>query len=65
MALFLQTYIKKLTSYIKRNKKSIVLRNEKPLNGQTEGIKYIDDYSISHFLCVETLHDKPKEEFQG
>lgn len=67
MAFYIAPYDKIAIVSLKEigNKKSIVLRNEKPLNGQTEGIRYIDDYSISHFLCVETLHDKPKEEFQG
>ena len=40
---------------------AITIRYEKPKNNQTQGIKFEDDYLINNILCVETLHEIPKE----
>ena len=40
--------------------KSITLRVDKPKNNQDNKIRYLEDYTVSNFLCVETLHDEPK-----
>lgn len=39
---------------------SITIRYEKPKNNQTQGIKFEEDYLIDNILCVETLHETPK-----
>ena len=43
------------------NDKSITIRYEKPKNNQTKGVRFEEDYLLETFLCVETLHDTPKE----
>ena len=40
---------------------SITIRFEKPKNNQTQGIKFEQDYLIDNILCVETLHETPKD----
>ena len=40
---------------------AITIRYEKPKNNQTLGINFEDDYLIENTLCVETLHETPKE----
>lgn len=40
---------------------AITIRYEKPKNNQTLGINFEDDYLIENILCVETLHETPKE----
>ena len=40
---------------------AITIRYEKPKNGQVKGIRFEEDYLLENFLCVETLHDTPKE----
>lgn len=41
--------------------KSIRLRFESPKNNQSINIKYTKDYLIDNILCVETLHEAPKD----
>lgn len=43
------------------NKKSITFRKFPTKSGQKSGTNLIDDYLIDKILCVETLHDEPKE----
>ena len=40
---------------------AITIRYEKPKNNQTKGIQFEEDYLLERSLCVETLHDTPKE----
>lgn len=40
---------------------AITIRYEKPKNNQILGINFEDDYLIENILCVETLHETPKE----
>jgi hypothetical protein len=42
------------------SQRSISLRIEPTKNGQTNGIKFFEDYSFDKILCVETLHEEPK-----
>ena len=42
---------------------TITIRYEKPKNNQIQGIKFEEDYLIDNILCVETLHETPKEIF--
>lgn len=39
----------------------ITIRYEKPKNNQVQGIKFEQDYLIDNVLCVETLHETPKD----
>lgn len=40
---------------------SIIIRYEKPKNNQIQGIHFEEDYLIDNILCVETLHEAPKD----
>ena len=40
---------------------TITIRYEKPKNNQTQGIKFEQEYLIDNILCVETLHETPKD----
>ena len=40
---------------------SITIRYEKPKNNQTKEIIFEDEFEIENVLCVETLHETPKE----
>lgn len=40
---------------------AITIRYEKPKNNQTQGIKLEENYLIDNILCVETLHEAPKD----
>lgn len=42
-------------------KTSITIRYEKPKNNQSKGIIFEEQYLIENVLCVETLHETPKE----
>ena len=46
------------------DKKSICFRLDKPKNNQGN-INLVEDYSFDKTLCVETLHDEPKDSIQG
>lgn len=43
------------------NKTTLIIRYEKPKNNQTQNIKLEKDYLIDNILCVETLHEIPKD----
>ena len=43
------------------NTKSIRLRLLSPKNNQYKNVKYAKDYLIDNILCVETLHEAPKD----
>lgn len=43
------------------NNTAITIRYEKPKNNQIKGIRFENDYLLENSLCVETLHDAPKE----
>lgn len=43
------------------NNTAITIRYEKPKNNQIKGIRFEEDYLLENSLCVETLHDAPKE----
>ena len=40
---------------------AITIRYEAPKNSQIQGIKFEKDYLIDNVLCVETLHEIPKD----
>lgn len=40
---------------------SVTIRYEEPKNNQTLKIKFEQDYLLENVLCVETLHETPKE----
>lgn len=40
---------------------ALTIRYEKPKNNQIQGVKFEQDYLIDNVLCVETLHEIPKE----
>lgn len=40
---------------------AVTIRYEPPKNGQKVGIRFEKDYLIENVLCVETLHETPKE----
>ena len=40
---------------------AITIRYEKSKNNQTQGIKFEQEYLIDNILCVETLHETPKD----
>lgn len=40
---------------------TITIRYERPKNGQTQGIRFEEDYLLDNILCVETLHEVSKE----
>ena len=42
------------------NKKTIIFRLDKPKNNQSN-VNLVEDYLLDRILCVETLHDEPKE----
>ena len=42
-------------------KKTITFRQDKSKNNQITGINLVEDYLFDKTLCVETLHDEPKE----
>lgn len=42
------------------NKKSLFFRKDKPKNNQMN-VNLVENYSLDKILCVETLHDTPKE----
>ena len=41
---------------------AINIRYELPKNNQTKGIRFEGDYLLKNVLCVETLHEAPKDE---
>lgn len=43
------------------NKKTIVFRKEKAKNNQSNNVNLIDNFTFDATLCVETLHDEPKD----
>lgn len=43
------------------NKKSILFRKERAKNNQSNNINLIDNFTFDTTLCVETLHDEPKD----
>jgi hypothetical protein len=63
MAFYLVSIDKVLLVPIKllEGKKTITFRTELPKNGQQIGINLIEDYLLDKTLCVETLHDEPKD----
>ena len=40
---------------------AITIRYEESRNGQTKGIHFEEDFSFEKVLCVETLHEIPKD----
>ena len=40
---------------------AITIRYEESKNGQTQGIHFEEDFSFEKVLCVETLHEIPKD----
>lgn len=63
MAFYLVSIDKVLLVPIKllEGKKTITFRTELPKNGQQIGINLVEDYLLDKTLCVETLHDEPKD----
>lgn len=47
------------------NNKSISLRFKIPKNNQSTNVKFAKDYMIDNILCVETLHEVPKDKIYG
>lgn len=63
MAFYLKEWDKSLLvpMNIIGTKKTITFRQDKSKNNQITGINLVEDYLFDKTLCVETLHDEPKE----
>lgn len=46
---------------VDKERTSITIRYEFSKNGQIQNINFEQDYLIDNFLCVETLHETPKD----